>query len=316
MIIQPILQNKPPYLQLIFFILIILASLFLINVVGILIAIPIYGRSFMDGMSAVSNYSDPEYLSKLKYLQIVNQLALFIVPVVVFAMFTGKTVHGYLKLNVRLPLVFILIALCIIVVSLPVLNWIGDLNASMKLPQSFSGVEQWMRSSETQADDITKGFLGSVSLSSFLVNMLMIAVLPAIGEEFFFRGIMQRIFHEWFKNIHVAIFVTAFIFSAIHFQFFGFVPRFLLGLYLGYIFYWSGNLWVSIFVHFLNNGLIVIISYLSVIGITNMDYETFGSTSNSLILISTLILTMALTYLLYRFRKTKIEENISEFPPQ
>lgn len=306
MIIQPLLQNKPLYLQLIFFILIILASLFFINVLGILIAIPIYGRSFMDGMSAVVNFNDPMYISKLKYLQIVNQFGLFIVPVLLFALFSGNTIHGYLKLNSRMPFVFILISLCIIIVGLPLINWIGEANASMKLPESFSGVEHWMRTSENQAEVITKSFLGSVSLSGFLVNMLMIAILPAIGEEFFFRGILQRIFHEWFKNIHVTIFVTAFIFSAIHFQFFGFIPRFLLGLYLGYLFYWSGNLWVSILVHFLNNGLIVIISYLAVLGIVDIDCETFGSSTNALILISSSLFAAVLVYLLYRLRKVRL----------
>jgi uncharacterized protein len=304
MTFQPMLQNKPPYIQLLFFILIIVGSLFIINILGMLIAVPVFGSSFLQSISAAGNYSDPMVITELKYLQIVNQFALFIVPVLLFAWLTGGKIHGYLKLNVRLPFVFLLVSLCVIVVGMPFINWIGDLNANMKLPQFFSGVEQWMRDSENQAADITKAFLGTVSMSGFLVNLLMIAILPAIGEEFFFRGVLQRLFSEWFKNIHVAIFVTAFIFSAIHFQFFGFFPRFLLGIYLGYLFYWSGNLWVSIAVHFINNGLVVMVAWLSALGYANMDYNTFGSTQSTYILLLTTVVVTALVFLLFRLRKT------------
>ncbi len=146
-------------------------------------------------------------------------------------------------------------------------------------------------------------------MPGFLVNLLMIAILPAIGEEFFFRGILQRLFSEWFKNIHVAIFITAFIFSAIHFQFFGFFPRFLLGLYLGYLFYWSGNLWIPIVVHFINNALVVILAYISANGYADIDYETFGSTNNTLILLLTTVLISALIFILFHLGK-KVQQNV------
>jgi membrane protease YdiL (CAAX protease family) len=303
MIIQPLFQDTPPYLKLIFFILIIIASFIFVNVLGILIAIPIFGRSFLDGIAVVGSITDPELLPKLEYLQIVNQFALFIVPVILFALFSGTTIKNYLKLSFRMPLIFLFLAMAIILLGLPIINWIGEVNASMKLPQSFSGIEQWMRNSETQAADLTKAFLGTVSIQGFLINLLMIAILPAIGEEFFFRGILQRLFSEWFKNIHVAIFVTAFIFSTIHFQFFGFFPRFLLGLFLGYLFYWSGNLWIPIIIHFINNGLVVVISYIAALGYANIDYETFGSTNNALILLLTTLLISVFIFTLFRLRQ-------------
>jgi uncharacterized protein len=307
MIIQPLIQNKPPYIQLLFFILIIVACLFFVNVLGVLIAVPIFGRSFLDGIAVVGSFTDPVLIAKLKYLQIVNQFALFICPVLIFALFTGSPVNKYLKLSFRLPLVFLFLSVAIILLSIPVINWIGEINATMKLPQFMNGIEQWMRNSESQADDLTKAFLGTATLSGFLVNLLMIALLPAIGEEFFFRGILQRLFSEWFKNSHIAIIFTAFLFSAIHFQFFGFIPRFLLGLYLGYLFYWSGNLWISILVHFINNGLIVVVSYISAIGYVNIDYETFGSTQNSLILLLTTVIVSTLIFMLFRLRKSSTE---------
>jgi uncharacterized protein len=305
MVIQPLFQNKPPYLQLIFFILIIIASFFIVIPFGMLIAVPIFGASIMDGIQMVGNINDPVLISKLKYLQIMSEIALFIVPVVLFTLFTGTSIKNYLKLNFRLPLIFMFLAVAIILLALPLINWIGEANASMKLPQSLAGIEQWMHNSETQATGLTRTFLRTVSVQGFLINLLMIAILPAIGEEFFFRGILQHLFSEWFKNIHVAIFVTAFIFSAFHFQFYGFIPRFLLGLYLGYLFYWSGNLWIPIAVHFVNNGLVVIVSYISALGYADIDFETFGSTNNELILLLTTVLITALIFILFRLRQNK-----------
>ena len=302
MIIQPLFQNKPPYLQLLFFILIIIASLFFVNVLGILIAVPIFGRSFLDGVQVVGSITDPGLVSKLKYLQIVNQFAIFIVPVILFALFSGMPVHKYLKLHRRLPWLLMLLAVAIILLALPLINWLGEVNAALKLPQSLAGVEQWMRDSEAQATVLTKAFLGTVTVSGFLVNLLMIAILPAIGEEIFFRGVLQRVFAEWFKNIHVAVFITAFIFSAIHFQPYGFLPRFLLGLFLGYLFYWSGNLWVSMLIHFINNGLVVVVAYISALGYADINFETFGSTQNGLILLMTALMVSALIFLLFRLR--------------
>jgi len=307
MIIQPFLQHKPPYIQFLFFILIIIASLFFVNILGVLIAVPIFGHSFLNGIAVTGSISDPTLLPKLEYLQIVNQFAFFIIPVIVFTLFTGSPIAKYLKLNFRLPLVFLFLAIALILLAIPLINWVGDINAAMKLPQAMSGIEQWMRNSETQAAELTKAFLATTSFSGFLINLFMIAIIPAIGEELFFRGVLQRLFSEWFKNSHVAIFVTAFIFSAIHFQFFGFIPRFLLGIYLGYLFYWSGNLWISISVHFINNGLIVIICYISALGYADIDFETFGSTQNGLILLLTVVIVSALVYLLFRLRRNKSE---------
>ena len=131
--------------------------------------------------------------------------------------------------------------------------------------------------------------------------------MPAIGEEFFFRGVLQRLFSEWFRNAHVAIIVTAFIFSAIHFQFYGFIPRFLLGLFLGYMFYWSGTLWLPIIIHFINNGLAVLVAFLAARGLLNVDFETFGSSENWFVNVSSIVIISALIFLLFRLRKIELK---------
>ena len=302
--IQPILQNKPPYQKLLYFLFIVFASLILINLLGLLIAVPFYGRSFADSLSAGYDFSDALTLSKLKYMQIVNEFALFIVPVLLFAMLSGNSVSGYLKTNLKIPVISLLLAIAVIIVGLPFLNWITDINAGMTFPKAFSGIEQWMRATETKDDNITNAFLSTASTPGFIVNMVMIALLPAIGEELFFRGVLQHLFAEWFRNIHVAIITTAFIFSAIHFQFFGFIPRFLLGMFLGYMFYWANNLWVPILIHFINNGLAVCVAFLAARGMLSINYNSFGSTDNVwVVMLSTLAITVLL-WLLYKFRRS------------
>ena len=312
MTFQPFLQDKPPYLKLLYFIVIIVCCLFLINIFGMVLAVPFFGKSFLESLSAPYDFSDPAVIARLKFLQVVNQLALFIVPVMVFALFAGKSMPDYLKLNRKINVLPLLIAMSLIIAGLPFINWLTALNSSMSLPEQLSGVENWMRASETEAGTLTNAFLSSATVGGLLINLLMIAILPAVGEEFFFRGILQRLFSEWFKNVHVAIIVTAFIFSAIHMQFYGFIPRFLLGMFLGYLFYWSGTLWLPIIIHFLNNGMAVVVAFLSARGTVNVNFETFGSSDNLFVNISSAIVVAGLVFVLYRIRSSELRVQSSK----
>ncbi|HOY31979.1 MAG TPA: CPBP family intramembrane metalloprotease [Bacteroidales bacterium] len=307
MIFHPFLLEKPPYLKLLYFILIIICSLFLVNIFGMVLAVPFFGRSFIETISGAYDYNDPGVVAKLKYLQIINQLALFIVPVLIFAFFAWKNIPDYLKLNKRINAYLVLIAVSIILAGLPFINWLTALNSNMSLPEQLSGVEEWMRASETEAGTLTNAFLSSATVGGLLINVLMIAILPAIGEEFFFRGILQRLFSEWIKNVHIAIWVTAFIFSAFHMQFFGFLPRFLLGIYLGYLFYWSGTLWLPIIVHFINNGLAVVVAWLAARGMVGISYETFGSSDNLYVNLTSGLVVAGLIFVLYRIQKRALK---------
>ncbi len=304
MIIHPVLQRQTPALKLLYFILILAASLFFVNMLGVLLAFPFYGSSFLESLSQGYDFSKPDIVSKLKYLQIVNQFALFIIPSLVFSLFAGDKLFRYVRLKRHISSVFLMFALAVVIVGLPFINWIGEVNARMSFPQMFSGIEQWMKSSEAQAAEVTTAFLNTPSLWGFVVNMLMIAILPAIGEELFFRGVLQRIFKEWFGNIHVAVLITAFIFSAIHMQFYGFIPRFLLGIYLGYIFYWSGNLWIPIMIHFMNNGIAVCVAFLSAKGLLKANFDTFGRSDDTFVIVFSAIVVSLLVFLLFRNRRS------------
>ena len=132
----------------------------------------------------------------------------------------------------------------------------------MVLPESLKGLEIWMRQKEDEAMTLTKQLLIMKGYTDFAINLLMIAIIPAIGEELLFRGGIQQIFGKWFGNPHIAIWLAAIIFSAIHVQFYGFIPRMFLGALFGYLLFWGKSLWYPIIGHFINNGSAVIMAFI------------------------------------------------------
>ena len=201
----------------------------------------------------------------------------------------------------------LLMILLIMMVSLPLINGLVSLNEMMRLPAAFRGMEQWMKEAEDQAALVTEKFLDVHSIGGFAVNMLMIAVIPAIGEEMLFRGLFQRLFGEWFKNIHVAIFLAAFLFGAVHLQFYGLLPRMMLGVLFGYLYLWTGTIWAPVLAHFLNNGAAVLVSYLSNTGVIHADYEKFGSTDNIFLITGSVILTGVVLVGIFILSRRKIQ---------
>lgn len=146
-------------------------------------------------------------------------------------------------------------------------------NQSWTFPEFMSGFEDWARSLEEELAATTEKFTNFETFGQFILGFVAIAILPGIGEEFLFRGVLQNSLQKWFKNQHVAIWVAAFLFSAIHMQLFGLVPRMVLGAIFGYMYVWSGNLWYPIIAHATNNGISVLLIYLINIGVLDMDVE-------------------------------------------
>ena len=298
------MNNFSPQLKLFSFILIVLVSLLFSFLLSILFAIPFYGTDIITQLSDLTDYSDPGTLSLLKYLQIVNQLGMFIFPSIIFAFLVNKNVSKYLTLNIK-PLSFSMIAgFFMILLAMPIVSYLAEINEMLKLPESLSGLENWMKNSEEQAMKLTTAFLDTGSISGLSINLLMIAVLPALGEEFVFRGILLRLLKEWTKNIHFAVIISAILFSAMHLQFYGFLPRMMLGVVLGCLFVWSGSIWLPVFVHFTNNAAAVIASYLANKGIIKSDLESFGSTDNVTYLILSVVI---VGFLIFFINKKEIK---------
>ncbi|MNY28869.1 CAAX amino terminal protease self- immunity [compost metagenome] len=149
----------------------------------------------------------------------------------------------------------------------------------MDFPDFLNRVEEWMRMKEDQMAGLTKAFLKMDTVRQLIFNLFMIAVLPAMGEELLFRGVLQKLLIDSSRNHHAGIWIAAIIFSALHFQFYGFLPRMFLGVLFGYLFYWSGNIWLPIIAHFINNSTVVVVSYLFQHKFINFDIDKASKVS-------------------------------------
>ena len=158
------------------------------------------------------------------------------------------------------------------IVSLPAMNWLVSINESMSLPASLSGIEQWMRTTEDAAAQTTKELLDIHTIGELLACTFVVGLMAGVSEEILFRGAMLRTMQDSRLGTHAVVWIVAIIFSAIHMQFFGFLPRMLLGVWLGYLLVWSRSLWVPIIAHTLNNSTVVLFSYLTGIGLIPEGY--------------------------------------------
>lgn len=192
-------------------------------------------------------------------LQSVFAIALPAYLVVAFS--TDRPVH-YLKIdNDRNLVQKIVFALLIFCVSYPFTSFLGQWNSGMKLPDQMRGIEEVMRSMENAAMETTELLLSGSTIGSLMLNLLIVAGMAAISEELFFRGALQQFLMEKFRNGHAAVWITALLFSAVHFQFYGFLPRMVLGSLLGYLFLYTRNLWVPVVFHFANNATVIILNF-------------------------------------------------------
>lgn len=190
-----------------------------------------------------------------------------------------------------------LLASVLVLISIPLNSKFIEWNSGMTFPDALSGVEVWMRQKEDQLEVLTKFLTTYDKFSQFLVALFVVVLLPALGEEVLFRGIIQRKLLQHWENPHLAIWVSAAIFSAIHFQFYGFLPRMLLGALFGYLYYWTGSFWIAVVAHFINNGFVLLMAYLYNIKVLNIDIEETESMP-LLAVISSLVLTLGILFMI------------------
>ena len=228
----------------------------------------------------------------MKIAQGLSSIMMFVVPPIVYYYVTRKENQlrdlGFRPVSQPWPL-YILLGVAVMFVSLPVTNQLGAWNEGIRLGGVFERLGDMMKALEEQAAELTERMLTVDTFSGMLFNLLIIALIPAVGEELTFRGVLQQSLTRGLKNPHVAIVLSAAIFSFIHFQFLGFLPRMFLGILLGYMFYVSGSLWTSILMHFVNNGTAVVVYYLNHKGIINVDVDHFGAMSPTMVAVSAVV---------------------------
>jgi len=190
---------------------------------------------------------------------------------------------------------------CAFVISFMVVNSVFvDWNANMHFPGFMQGFEQWARELEDNAKVLTEFLTTFDNGGQFIIAFIVIALIPAIGEEFVFRGLLQNYARGFLKNDHAAVWFVAFLFSAFHLQFFGFIPRLFLGATFGYLYLWSGNLIIPMIAHLVNNGFTLIMLYMYHLNKVDFNIETADSPS----LITVIPFVFISIGLLYYFFKT------------
>lgn len=274
-------RTMKPLSQFMFSIFVIIVSFLAFMILSMGLAIPLFGLDSMLSIPTIGDLNDPESIRILKYFQVVQSIGIFIVPPFILGwLYHGKIIE-YLCLNKSVNFVSVLLVLVISFAASPFINFIGEMNANMHFPGWLSGVEDWMKNAEEQAAELTEAFLKVETTGGLLFNIFMIAFLPAIGEELLFRGVIQRIFINWTKNVHWGIWISAILFSALHLQFYGFVPRMFLGVLFGYLLVWSGSIWLPIIAHFINNGVAVVAMYLIDKDLLSPEIEEIGTKADS-----------------------------------
>lgn len=310
------LRGMKPFPQLMFAAFVILVSFLAFMVIGLIVAVPLFGLDSLTDMPNINNLNEPGNVQLMKYLQVVQSFGLFIVPPLVLAMLYHGNVKTYLHLDKRAGSVTLLLVLLLTLAAAPFINFIGEINMRMILPDWLSGLEQWMKNAEEQAAQLTEAFLKVEGVGGLLFNLFMIALLPAIGEELLFRGVIQRIFTNMTKSYHWGIWISAILFSSLHLQFYGFIPRMLLGVAFGYLLVWSGSMWLPIAAHFLNNALAVLALYFIDKRMLSPKLEEYGATTESFYLagISLLLIILFMYMIKKENRENKLDYAETEEP--
>lgn len=272
-----------------------------------------YGFSLTEITQVTQNpRAFPNGRSAMVFYQVATHFFMFTAAPLAFLALFEPSVKRYLFAR-RNSLGLILLSALLALIIMPANSWLINWNAKMVLPEALKGFEVWAKQKEELLAELTKYLTQFDTLGQMLMGLLAFALVPAIGEELVFRGILQRNLGNWFKNHHAAIWVTAFIFGAIHVQFYGFFPRMLLGALFGYLYFWSQNLWVPVAAHFMNNGFTVFLLYLQQHQVIAIDVESTEALPWYYGLVSLGLSVAILFYLRQQFKTlpaTSPEENL------
>lgn len=239
-----------------------------------------------------------------RLILLINHLTMFILPALAWGYIHYKRdLYKGLDLKLNFKWLNIIMGIVFLLVAYPIVAKSYEINKLWDLPS-------WMSNAEAQTAELLKKLLTMNSLGSLLLNLLVIAIIPGIGEELIFRGIIQKELNKYFKNPYVAIIIASIIFSAFHFQFQGFLPRMFLGLILGLIYFWTGSLWVPIIVHAFNNGMQVVMTYFD----PTMATEDLESTISVewYYLLASIIFSIALGYWFMKQKSGKMDDKNSD----
>ena len=215
-------------------------------------------------------------ITSIYLLFAISTISTFLLPAILLQKLETNT--EYFPFNAKTNAIWYIVAIIFMVVFSPLMEYIGEWNRNMQLPTFLESIQAWMQAKEDEMALLTENVIMVDSIGKLLLNILVMAVLPAVAEEYYFRGSLMNIIQRAVKNEHISIWLTAIIFSAIHVQFFGFFPRMILGVFFGYMLIWTKNIWIPVLAHFVNNAAVTVFAYYYTIqGKTYADMQTYES---------------------------------------
>jgi len=263
-------------------ILILSGMVLVFGSVGVLISHFLAKLFFGVDLSVISFQSikkdDLQIIAALKLYQTIGGgIGMFLIPAFIFPAAVNYRIRVFPFHQQQVSVLPFMIGVFSILIVAPAISWLYQINQQMHFPAAWQAWETSIKEMEDQAAMLTKLFVAADSYSMLLLNIFVVALVPAICEEFFFRGILLQYTRFVFTKKWIAVLVSALVFSGFHGQFYGFLPRFALGVLLGYLFLFSGNLVLPIVAHFINNAIAVLLVFyekeLSVYAIFSSTYE-------------------------------------------
>lgn len=291
--VQPIFSETSPLLVVFLLVLCVLTG-------SLLGAAALYGLGYLQGISvqeALGQINESSPLGLRNFIRtstLINHLTTFILPAIFFAWFFYRR-HwlAFLRLNRTIKLINVILGILFIASSFPLAQWLFQVNKAIPLPD-------WATTMENSAGGLITGLLRMDTPGELLFNLLIIALIPAIGEELLFRGVIQQKLAYFTRRPELAVWLAAILFSAFHLQFMGFLPRLLLGAVLGYLLFWTGNMWIPILAHFMNNAVQILVAYFLPDQLSNMNVENPQPIPFTIAVIST-IFVLAIGYTIRRY---------------
>ncbi len=234
-------------------------GMLLSQILALYIGQHVFKFDYAQSVAIISNPAqDVNQVMFLRLFQMLTNFATFAVPVLIYLRVYKYPIISTLKLGKLISPVQLLLILVFAFAALFGLSFLGDLNHAIPLPEKLQIAADQMAEAQQKMID---GLMYMPSVSHLIANIIVVGLVAAVGEELMFRGLLQPLFKNWTKNIHLGILLSAALFSAIHFDLSNFIPRMAIGVAFGYLFYWSGSLWITILAHFLNNSIEVLVYY-------------------------------------------------------
>jgi len=298
------LRDHPPFLQFILIFSLCIASGGLFTLIALQLAEAVTG---IPGQLVPFWLDNPEtrFIPYIWWMQSMSAVGLFVVPGIVWAYYydystSWEPLGFHHKTRTKNYIVTALLMLAV----LPLVYVVYQLNQQVELPAAWSSLEKSLQEAEASSEKTIDLLLTAKGSMGFVLNIIVIALLPAISEELIFRGVLQNILRKAVANPHLAVWVTALIFSAIHMQWYGFVPRMLLGALFGYLYFWSGQLSLAVLAHFVNNAVAVVFEYVSKAAKSPFNETQLLESPWWLVLLSALFSGIFLRYLYLHRNKT------------